>query len=111
MRNFILAVPLLAVANVFGTENVRQFDVVNASADDITSIAVAQTGSGVFRTALDDRRHPVFLKSGESITIPVRLGEGGCLRDLRVKFGHGEVVTERQFDVCKNDRFSASPPR
>lgn len=111
MRSISLAVTLLVATNVFGTENVRQFEVVNAGANDIASVAVAQAGSGVFRTALDDHHHPILVKSGESITIPVRPGEGGCLRDLRVKFADGEILVEHQFDVCKNERFRAASPR
>ncbi len=110
MRNFLFVAALLATSRVLGADDVDHLDLVNASESTITSVAVAKADSNIFRTAIDDRRRPIFLESGETLTISTRLREGGCLRDLRVKFGNGKVLSECMFDICKQKPFLAAPP-
>lgn len=109
MRNVLFFATLLAAPTAFAAEGTDHFDVVNASDDTITAVALARAGSGMFRTVVDEHNHPVPVERGETLAIATRLREGGCLRDVRVKFGNGKVLLQG-IDVCKNQPFRAAPP-
>jgi hypothetical protein len=102
MRRLFFFTALLAASSALCAGTVYRFDVVNASANTITTVAIAPAGGQVFRKAVDEFGKPARLESGESMTITTHPSEGGCLRDLRVAFDSGQESIERNFDICRN---------
>ena len=105
MRAAVLATLLVAAAHAHaGHAPTRYFDLVNASHDSVTSLAVAPAGGGDFReVALD-----APLRGGLTSTT-VDLAEGGCLRDLRVAFRDGRTLLYPGIDVCRNRQLRLTP--
>lgn len=74
----------------------RHFNLVNATFDSVTTLAIAPAGSDAFHDiALDGP-----LQGGlTSMTFDVPAG--GCLRDIRVSFGDDHNLLYPRFDVCR----------
>jgi hypothetical protein len=74
----------------------RHFEVVNATSDSVTALAIAPADSEAF--------HGIVL--GEPLqgglnAITIDLPDGGCLRDLRVTFRNGRVLRYPRIDACR----------
>ncbi len=95
MRKIVVALLLAVLSNAAMAEMVYEID-LSDGADRITSFEIAAHGS--------DRFRPVPIKvldSGNGVTISVRQGDGGCIRDLRIVFADGHRLVRRDFDICK----------
>ncbi len=110
MRCTLFFAATLIASSVTCAETVYRFDVVNASARTIITVAVAPAGGAVFRKALDELHKPVRLERGESMTITTRPSEGGCLRDVRVAFDDGREAIDRNLDICRRNASDAAAP-
>ena len=110
MRGALFFTAMLVVSSATCAETVYRFDVVNASARTIVSVAVAPAGGAIFRKAVDELRKPALLERGESMTITTRPSEGGCLRDVRVAFDDGREAISRNLDICRRDVSYAAAP-
>jgi hypothetical protein len=99
MRNFFLAALFAGISSPAFAGTVYYIDLINTATTSIVSFEAVLTGS--------DRYHSVLLGNtplrggGASATIAIRKGEDGCLRDLRVGFADGRVLTHRDFNICK----------
>jgi hypothetical protein len=93
----ILAAVLTLASSGASAGTVYYVDLVNTATSDIVSLEVASTGSDRFHAL---RLGAAPLQEGAAATVPIRKGNDGCLRDLRVAFANGRVVTYRGFDVC-----------
>jgi hypothetical protein len=93
----ILAAALTLASGVVSADTVYYVDLVNTATSNIVSLEVARTGSERFH-ALRLGGAPV--QRGAAVTVAIRKSNDGCLRDLRVVFADGRVVTHRGFDVC-----------
>ena len=101
MYRTILAVALSVCATVCAAETPYSIDMINAGADRVEVISLAPShGAEGFRRALDKHSRPITLESGETVTLTFYRSEGGCNRDVRVKFANGKVWQTRMFDVC-----------
>lgn len=72
------------------------FDLVNASFDSVTALAVAPAGSGSFHAV--DLGRPL---QGGLDALTFRMPAGDCLRDLRITFRDGREKTFEAIDVCR----------
>lgn len=84
------------------------FQLVNATFDSVTAVAVAPAGSGAFqRIALGQP-----LQGGLTATT-FRVPPGQCLRDLRVTFRNQRVERLGAIDMCRVHalRLDAKPAR
>ena len=106
MRAAVLATLLVATTAHANAERAptRYFDLVNASHDSVTSLAVAPAGSGAFR----DVELDAPLRGGLTSTT-VNLADGGCLRDIRVAFRDGRTLVYPDIDVCRNRQLRLTP--
>lgn len=95
----VLAALLLATHAHAERAPVRYFDLVNASHESVTSLAVAPAGSDAFREI--DLGGPL---RGGLTTTTVDIADGGCLRDFRLSFGDGRTLIYPGIDVCRNRR-------
>lgn len=86
-----IATPILAAP-----APARYFDLVNASHDSVTALAVAPAGEDAFREI--DLGPP--LRGGLTSTT-VEVPEGGCLRDFRVALSDGRTLLYPGIDVCR----------
>ena len=82
----------------------RYFDLVNASHDSVTMLAVATTGGADFREIEFDAP----LKGGVNSTT-VELPDGDCLRDFRAVFADGRALLYPGIDVCRYHRLRLIP--
>ena len=98
MRLFLAAM-LTAATNCANASTVYYVDLVNTATSSIVSLEAAPAGSSHFR-ALRFGAAPLA-GGGASATVAIRKGDEGCLRDLRVGFADGRVLTHRGFDLCK----------
>ncbi len=82
----------------------RHFDLVNATFDSVTTLAIAPADSDAFHDIALDQP----LQGGlNSMTFDVPAG--GCLRDLRVTF-HGErTKLFKHVDVCRSNGLRLKP--
>jgi hypothetical protein len=110
MRCALFFAAMLVASSATCAETIYRFDIVNASARTIVTVAVAPAGGAVFRKAVDELRKPVRLGRGESMTITTRPSEGGCLRDVRVSFDDGREAIDRNLDICRRDVSYAAAP-
>lgn len=100
MRTAVLATLLVATTHVQAERPpVRYFDLVNASHESVTSLAVAPAGSEAFRVV--ELGSP--LRGGLTSTT-VNIGDGGCLRDFRLVFGERRTLVYPGIDVCRYRR-------
>lgn len=72
------------------------FNLVNATADSVTSVALATSGSDDF----------ILVDIGGALTgglnaVAFQLPAGPCLRDLQVTFTHQRVSRLKGIDVCR----------
>lgn len=75
----------------------RYFEIINATYDSVTSLAVADAGGSDF--------HDVALGEplrGGVTAITIDLPHGGCVRDLRVTFNDGRRLLYPAIDVCRH---------
>src|SRR5688500_814839 len=75
----------------------RYFDLVNASHDSVTSLAVAPAGDRAFHEI--DLGAP--LRGGVTSTT-VEMPEGDCVRDFRLTFADGRTLVYPGVDVCRH---------
>ena len=73
------------------------FDVVNASHDSVTALAIAPAKSNAFQ-AIDIEKP---LRGGVT-ELTLNVPPGGCRRDLRVTFGDGRILLYPGVDVCRH---------
>lgn len=92
---------LLAVSSAHATpvdparRPARHFDMVNATFDSVTAVAIAPAGSDAF--------HDIPLGQplqGGLDTMTFDVPAGTCLRDLRVTFEGGRSMLLHRIDVC-----------
>lgn len=75
----------------------RHFDLVNATFDSVTALAIAPAGRDAFR----DIALGQPLQGGlNSMTFDVPAG--GCLRDVRVTFHGGRTRIFPRIDICRS---------
>lgn len=99
LRPVLLATALLAGAlHPAHAGTVYYIDLTNAAPGAIVAFDVAQPGTERFHSVLPG--HAPLPGDGAAATITVRKGDGGCLRDLRVRFADGRSRTHRNFDLC-----------
>jgi hypothetical protein len=102
MRPVLLSL-ILALVPGFASARTCYLDVVNTASSSIASFAVAPAGGASFRDiALGDRP---LRGGGDSVTIALDQADGGCLRDLRIRFADGRVLVQKGLDVCKVHRY------
>jgi len=77
---------------------VYQVDLANSSASGIVSIETARSGSERFHPLQFERRTSPY--GSESVSFELRRGDDACVRDLRIAFANGHVLTHRRFDLC-----------
>ncbi|HEV2681440.1 MAG TPA: hypothetical protein VGV14_13130 [Rhodanobacter sp.] len=90
---FLLADPAHAGGNRHAA---RHFDVVNATLNSVTALAIAPAGSEAF--------HDIALGEplqGRLASITVDVPDGGCLRDIRVTFRNGRTLLYPRVDACR----------
>jgi hypothetical protein len=101
----IILVPLLVVAMHANAEpTTRYFDLVNATYDSVTSLAIAPAGSDAFR----DIEFDAPLHGGVTSTT-VEIPDGDCLRDIRVAFKDGRALLYAGINVCRYGRLRLTP--
>lgn len=79
-----------------GARSASNFDLVNASFDSVTALAVAPAGSDAFHAV--DLGRPL---QGGLDALTFRMPAGDCLRDLRITFHDGHQETLTAIDVCR----------
>jgi hypothetical protein len=87
-------------------------DLVNNAASSVVAFDVARPGSERYHSVLYPEQ--TLPGGGKPASVAIRLGEDGCLRDLRIRFADNHVVTHRGFDICGNlneRRASVGEPR
>ncbi len=102
MSNRAILVPFLASV-LAGTSHAqaggattRYFDLVNASHDSVTSLAVAHAGESAF--------HEIDLGAplrGGVTSATVEIPEGDCVRDFLLVFADGRTLIYPGIDVCR----------
>lgn len=100
MRNLVVFVLLAGLSNPAAADAVYYIDIVNTAPNNITSLEMALRGSNQFHSILPGNE-PVH-GGGESVTVAVRRGNDGCLRDLRVGFSDGRTLVHPDFNICRN---------
>jgi hypothetical protein len=82
----------------------RHFDLVNATFDSVTAVAIAPTGDDAFNVvALGEPLH------GGLTSMTFDVPAGGCLRDLRVTFQNGRTQLFSHIDVCRSSGLRLNP--
>jgi hypothetical protein len=100
MRNILYAAALAAFSNVATAGTVYYLDIVNTASSSIVSLGVARPGSERFHAILVDSKP--LQGGGASATVAIRKSEDeGCIRDLRIGFADGRVLTHHDFNICK----------
>lgn len=75
----------------------RHFDLVNATFDSVTALAIAPTGLDAF--------HVIALGQplqGGLNALTFDVPAGGCLRDMRVTFSGGRTSIFQRIDFCRS---------
>lgn len=93
------AAALMLAASATSAATVYYVDLVNNAPSSIVALDIARTGSDHFHPLL--RGNTTLPGAGAPSTVVIRLGDDGCLRDLRVRFADGHTATHRGFDVCR----------
>ena len=86
-----------AVQPAGATRGDVHFDIINATFDSVTRIAVAPPGGTTFR---DINIGPPLQGGFNRLTLDMPSGD--CLRDLRVTFRNGRVLYLPDIDVCRS---------
>lgn len=84
----------------------RHLDLINATFDSVTALAIAPAGSANF--------HDVALGQplqGGLTSMTFDVPAGDCLRDIRVTFKDQRSMLYPHFDVCRHDGLRLAPPR
>lgn len=82
----------------------RHFDLVNATFDSVTALAIAPARGGAFHSIMLGKP----LQGGlTSVTFDVPAG--GCLRDLRVTFQGGRTQLFAGLDLCRTSGLRLLP--
>jgi hypothetical protein len=93
----LLAVLSIVPAHAGGDRRpARHFDLVNATFNDVTALAIAPAGSDAF--------HDIMLGEplqGGLTSITFDVPDGGCLRDVRVTFRNGRTLLYPRIDACR----------
>ena len=93
-----LAITTAACASVDGGRTAPPyFDVVNASHESVTALAIAPAGSNAFQDI--DIGKPL---RGGVTGITVDVPPGDCRRDLRATFGNGRTLLYPGVDLCRH---------
>jgi hypothetical protein len=82
----------------------RHFNLVNATFDSVTSLAIAPVDSDAF--------HDVMLGEplqGGLTSMTFDVPDGGCMRNLRVTFRDHRTTTYPNLDVCRFDGLRLRP--
>lgn len=82
----------------------RYFDLVNATFDSVTALAIAPARSGAF--------HSIMLGQplqGGLTSMTFDVPAGGCLRDLRVTFQGGRTQLFAGLDLCRTNGLRLMP--
>jgi hypothetical protein len=82
----------------------RHFNLVNATFDSVTTLAIAPVGSDTF--------HDIALGEplqGGLTSMTFDVPDGGCLRDLRVTFRDARTMVYPHLDVCRFDGLRLRP--
>lgn len=85
-----------ATAHAQGDGRLHYLHLVNRAHDSVTSLAVADAGSGAFRDIVADP----LRGGGDSATVGV--AGAGCRYDLRFGFSDGRTLVYNDLDVCRN---------
>ena len=96
-QSIVLSALCVAVADETPAGSFSYVEIVNHASNSIVAFDVAPAGSRHYRSAL--RNNAALPGGGGSGVIAVRSGDG-CLRDLRVRFANGHVMTRDNFDLC-----------
>ncbi len=100
MRKVLVFSLLAVLSNAASADVVYYVDLINTAPNSITSFEVALPGTDRFHSVLPGNA-PIH-GGGESATVAIRRGDNGCLRDLRIGFADGRVLTHRGFNICRN---------
>ena len=100
MRNIVVFVLLAGLSNLAAADTVYYIDMVNTAPSSITSLAMAMPGTNRFQSVLPGETP--LRGGGESVTVAIRKGDEGCLRDLRVGFADGRILVHPNFNICRN---------
>ncbi|MBB6188693.1 hypothetical protein [Rhodanobacter sp. MP7CTX1] len=87
-----------------GLASTRHFDLVNATFDSITALAIAPADGDAF--------HDIALGQplqGGPTSMTFDVPAGGCLRDLRVTFHGGRMRLFSHIDVCRSSGLRLRP--
>lgn len=103
MRKFLIFALLAGASNFASAGTVYYFDLVNTAASTVTAFDIALPRSERFNSILPG--NAPLPGGGESVTVALRKGDDGCLRDLRIGFADGHVLMYRDFNICRGVRF------
>jgi hypothetical protein len=102
--NLLVVAPACAAQAHDARRAARHFDLINATFDSVTALAIAPAGSDAF--------HDIVLgeplqggRSSMTFDVPA----GGCLRDLRVTFRNQRSLLYPHLDVCRYDGLRLKP--
>ena len=84
----------------------RHVNLVNATFDSVTALAIAPAGSDTFHEI--DLGEPLH---GGLTSMTFDVPAGDCMRDIRVTFKGDRTLLYPHFDVCRNDGLRLAPPR
>ena len=101
MYRYVWFLSLFAAPALAG-EHTYYLHVINNTADGITSLAVAESGSSSKATPIAIR---LLQGGGDSSSVQFRVASGDCLRDLQWTFTNGDVFVQRNVDVCHDQRY------
>jgi hypothetical protein len=102
VASIALGSPLISSATIAAdagrtSTTARHFDIVNATFDSVTAVAMAPAGRKDFVSR--DLDQPL---QGGLTAMTLDVPAGGCLRDLRVTFRGGRSQLFRHIDVCRS---------
>lgn len=100
MRKILVAAILVTFSDLASAGTVYYLDIVNTAASSITSFEVARAGSSRFHSVL--LGDTPLQGGGAAATVSIRKGDDGCLRDIRIGFADGRVLTHHDFNICRN---------
>ncbi len=104
LGNMIVTAPAHATHGAAGRRPAQYFDLVNATFDSVTALAIAPADGGDFHDI--DLGKPLH---GGLNSITFDVPAGGCLRDIRVTFHGGRTLLYLHIDVCRYDGLRLRP--
>ena len=96
MKKALFALFAIAGSQSASAGMVYYLDLVNTASVNVVSFEVAEPGSTRFHSVIDK----VLEGNGASATVAIRIGDGGCRRDMRIGFADGRVATHHDLDLC-----------